>query len=293
MKKEFKVEDKEYFVKSPSPKVLQEAKRRYSAEFFKCLDDGIPTKEEAIKRLTKVGVWTEKDSEKEKDLVDKINELEFELYKGGENTKRVTLTEGKSKALEIKKLRSEYMSLISERQSYESNTAEAISDNVRFDFLVSECTYNADNTKVYNSYEDYQEKAEEQVAYEAASILAQVMYNLEDDFIKKLPENQFLSMFDLVDDEMRLVNKEGHLIDSEGRLINELGHYVDSEGQRVDVKGNRLTEEGLFELDAVYIDDEGNEIILNKEPKKENVETEKTETSTIVEVLNKEEESNG
>ena len=277
----FTVNEKNYLIKKPTSRVSQEAQRVYSSEFMKSLEQGLMVKAKLKKFLQDHGVWTEEQEKEEERISKKINQLEVELYKGGKDKKRISLAEGKAKAIEMKDLRLKYAQLIAERQSYESNTAESMADNARFDFLVSECTFNEDGTKVYSSYEDYQVRSNEELAYEAASTLAQFLYSLEDDFAKKLPENQFLLRFGLVDDELRLVNSKGHLVDKEGRLIDENGYYVDENGQRVDREGNRLSEDGLLDLDVVYVDDEGNPVEPSKE-KEEKVEVSEVEEEAQV-----------
>ena len=280
--KKFTFEDKEYSVVRPSAKVTQAAQRLYSAEFMKCINEGLMVKPKLKQFLEEHGIWTKDQEKKEKEIADEINALELELYRGGGKGKKITLTEGKEKALKIKELRASYMELIAERQSYESNTAESVADNARFDYLVSECTLNADGTKVYNSFEDYQSKSSDDLAYTAASNLAQLIYALEDDYIKKLPENHFLSTFGLVDEELRLVNKEGKLVDKEGRVINDEGHYLDKDGNRVDKFGNPLTEDGFFEFDITYVDDEGKEVVpKDVEEEESEDEAEEVEVSTI------------
>ena len=265
-KREFEFEKKKYFVKKPGSKVSQHAQRIYSAEFMKCLNEGLMVRAKLKKFLQEHGVWTEAQEEEEKQISKEINDIEVEIYRGGKDRKTMSLSEGREKAIKMKELRNRYSNLISERQSYESNTAESMSDNARFDFLVSECTFNEDGTKVYNSYEDYQNKSGEEFAYEAASALAQLMYSLEEDYAKKLPENQFLLRFGLVDEELRLINKDGHLIDREGRLINEEGYYVTEDGKRVDKDGNSLAEDGLLDMEVVYTDDNGNEVRPRAKP---------------------------
>jgi len=269
-KREFEFEGNKFFVKKPGSKVSQHAQRIYSAEFMKCLNEGLMVRAKLKKFLQEHGVWTEAQEEEEKDISKQINDIEVEIYRGGKDRKTMTLSEGREKAIKMKELRNKYSALISERQSYESNTAESMADNARFDFLVSECTFNEDGTKVYNSYEDYQLKSGEEFAYESAATLAQLMYSLEEDYAKKLPENQFLLRFGLVDDELRLINKSGHLIDREGRLINEEGYYVTEDGSRVDRDGNSLTEDGLLGMEVVYTDDDGQTV----QPKESKVEEE-------------------
>jgi hypothetical protein len=275
--KEFEFDGQKYLIKRPSSKVSQEASKKYSIEFIKCVKDGVMTKEQTKNFLIEHGVWTKEDDLKEKELSKKLANLETELYRGSPKRKKVTLEEGRAKSLEMRKLRSDYIELIARRQAYEANTAESLADNARFDFLVAECTYNVDGTKVYNSYEDYISKSSEELAYTAATTLAQMVYGLNDDFAEKLPENRFLSMFNLVDEEMRLVNEDGHLVDEEYRLIDENGFYVDKDGNRVDRDGHKLTKDGLFDFEAVYVDKNGKPVV----PKtKEIVEEEVVEEPT-------------
>lgn len=276
--REFKYDGKEYFVKKPNSKVSQEGQRIYSSEFMRCLKDGLMVKASLKKFLKEHGVWNDAQEAEEKDISRQINELEIEIYKGGKDRKSMTLQEGKAKAIKMKELRNRYAVLISERQSYEANTAESVADNARFDFLVSECAFNKDGTKVYNSYEDYQNRSGDELAYEAASSLAQLLYALEEDYAKKLPENQFLLRFGLVDEELRLINSDGHLVDRDGRLINDEGYYVDKDGNRVDRDGNRLTKDGLLDFEVTFTDEDGNPV----EPK--GVKAPKEEVKEVAEV---------
>jgi hypothetical protein len=266
--KKITVNGKNYVVKVPPSKVLQQGTKIYSIEFTKCLQDGLMTKAKMKDFLMEHGVWTQAQEEKEKSIGKEINQLELEIYKGTPGQKR-NLKEGREKALKIKELRNEYIVLITERQSYEANTAEAIADNVRFDYLVSESIFNEDGTKVYSSFEDYQSRSSEDLAYEGASALAQIMYSLEDDFAKKLPENKFLATFGLVDEKLRLIDKDGNLVDRDFRKISEDGYYLDQDGNRVDRNGNKLNEDGTLDLEAVYLDDDGNEINIAAPTKKD------------------------
>lgn len=282
--KNFEFEDKKYVVKSPSASASREANRVYSLEFTKCLDQGLMDKKQMINFLESKGVWSKEKQNKEDAYKKKIYDLEVELYRGTPGKKRMTLAEGKAKALEIKKLRNEYISLITDRQEYEANTANAMADNARFDFLVSQCVFTEDGQKVYNSYEEYQQKSDEDLAYTAASTLAQMLYDLEEDFAKKLPENQFLRKFKLVNDDLQLIDKDGNLVDLEGRRINEEGYYIDGDGKRVDKRGNPIGEDGFLEFDVVFTDDDGNDITFD--------EPEETETETEIEERPESSESN-
>ncbi|MEK9738979.1 MAG: hypothetical protein VW438_04525, partial [Euryarchaeota archaeon] len=182
------------------------------------------------------------------------------------------VSEGKELALEMKKLRIELRNLISERLSLEENTAEALSDNARFDYFVAHCTFYKDSDKrVYNSVEDYNSKSSDTIAFTAASMLGNILYNLDSDFEKNLPENKWLSTFNLSDDKGNLVNSDGQQVDSEGRTINELGHFIDDKGNRVDANGVPLDEDGNYLL----VDYEN-----DLEPPKKKTTRKKTTTAT-------------
>jgi hypothetical protein len=140
----------------------------------------------------------------------------------------------------------------------ESNTAEALSDNTRFDFLVANCTFDENGqNKVYNSLDDYLEKSDDDVAFAAATALAELMYSIDKDVEANLPENRFLSKFKYVNDDLSLVDKEGHRVDSKGRRVDDDGYYINDENQRVDLEGNLLDEEGNYVPSVTYTDDSG------------------------------------
>ena len=136
--------------------------------------------------------------------------------------------------------------------SLEENTAEALADNARFDFLVAHCTFHENGETVYKDMKDYNSKSSDEVAFAAASELATMMYSIDSDFEKNLPENKWLKNKELVNEDLALVNKDGKRVDLEGRIIDENGYYLDDKGNRVDKQGNPLSEDGFYE----EIDDE-------------------------------------
>ena len=152
--------------------------------------------------------------------------------------------------------RNELRDLISERMALEQNTAESISDNVRFDFLVANCTYNENGQKVYKDIDDYADNSDNEIAFAAATALSQMMYSIDKDFEARLPENKFLKMFNFVNDDLTLVNNDGNMVDSEGRRIDENGYYLNDDGKRVDRDGNLLDENGNYVLAVEFVDDE-------------------------------------
>ena len=259
------------YVKKPSNEIISGADIHRAKRWNECIRDDIITKKELATLMEKRGIWDKSKSDKEDDISSKITTLEKDLYRG-RNGKKPKVSEGKELALEMKKLRIELRNLISERLSLEENTAEALSDNARFDYFVAHCTFYKDSDKrVYNSVEDYNSKSSDAIAFTAASMLGNILYNLDSDFEKNLPENKWLSTFNLSDDKGNLVNSDGQQVDSEGRTINELGHFIDDKGNRVDANGVPLDEDGNYLL----VDYEN-----DLEPPKKKTTRKKTTTAT-------------
>ena len=236
------------YVVKPSNQVISQADIHRAKRWNECIRDNVITKKELKVLMEERGIWDKSKSDKEDNIGAEITKLEKKLYRG-EGGKKPKVSEGKDLALQMRQLRIELRDLISERLSLEENTAEALSDNARFDYFVANCTFYKDsNKRVYNSVEDYNSRSSDAIAFTAASMLGNILYNLDADFEKNLPENKWLSMFNLTDDTGSLVNSEGQTVDSEGRLVNELGHYLDGDGNRVDAEGVPLDEEGNYIL---------------------------------------------
>ena len=194
----------------------------------------------------------------QKEILDK----EKQLAKGG-----IRLSVAKDAALEMADKRAEIRAMLMERNSLDSSTAEGQADNARFDYLVSATlVYNDSNKPYFKDLADYRNKNTEAVSLEAARRLAQKLYGLDSNHEQNLAENKFLREFDFVDEDLRLLNKDGKLVDREGNLVNEDGRYIDEEGNLIDVDGNRVNEEGDYEFKRQpFLDDDGKPIEEAKE----------------------------
>ena len=200
-------------------------------------------------------IWDSEKDQQQQALVDSIANLERELALGTDG--KLTKKRGKEIAISMRRLRLMLRNLISERLSLEQNTAEALSENAKFDFLVANCVYLEDgNTKVYNSLEDYNAKADDEVAYASANALAQMMYSIDKEFEEKLPENKFLKKFNFVNNDLSLVDAENNLVDIDGKRIDDQGYYLNEDGNRVDMEGHILDADGALAFQAEYVDEE-------------------------------------
>jgi hypothetical protein len=276
MKKEIEVKfsDKnkspvKIYVQKPDNQTVQKADRVRAKAWNECVIDNIITKKELSELMRQRGIWDEAKDASQKEIVTNISKLEQQLYL--ECGKRKSKQEdGKRIAVEIRKQRVKLRELISEKMSLEGNTAESLSDNARFDFLVASCTFYEDGKRVYKDMEDYNSKSSDEIAFSAASGLAEILYSLDSDFEKNLPENKWLKNKALVNDELSLINESGKRVDLEGRLINEDGYYIDEDGNRVDIEGHPLDEEGFYQ----EIDDDSEKAAKKTTPRKKNADSE-------------------
>ena len=253
---EVKFEDKgkasiKIYVEKPNNDVVKRADRCRAKAWNECIMDGIVTKKELSTLMKQRGIWSEKKEDDQEQISTQINELEQKLYLecGKRESKK---EEGKKLAIDIRKKRNQLRELISQKMSLEENTAEALADNSRFDFLVAHCTFHQNGEKVYKDIDDYNSKSADEIAFAAASELAAMMYSIDSDFEKNLPENKWLKNKELVNEDLALVNDEGKRVDLEGRVIDENGYYLDDKGNRVDKQGHPLSEDGFYE----EVDDE-------------------------------------
>lgn len=253
-------------VKRPSSALISQAQRVGAKAWTDCVREGIMTKKELEKFMKEQGIWDEGKDETQKKVVQEISDLERRLYVSGNGGKKLKASEGKEIAIQMRIKRNELRDLIAERISLEQNTAESISDNVRFDYLVANSAFYENGQKVYNDLDDYKERSDNEIAFTAASTLASMMYSVDKDFEAKLPENKFLKMFNFVNDDLSLVNSKGEMVDTDGRRIDQNGYWLNDEGQRVDKDGNVLDENGNYIPTVTYVDDEDKEVKV-EEPK--------------------------
>ena len=241
-------------VKKPSAILMTKAQKIGVKVWTESIKEGLFTKLTLQDFMRKNNIWNDQKEQEQSRISSEINRLERELALGV-NGRKLKVSEGKEKALQIRRLRNQLRELISEKISLESNTAEGLSDNAKFNFLVANCTYYSDGEKVYSTLADYEEKADDEIAFTAAATLGEMIYNLDKSYEENLPENQFLKKFNLVDEELSLVDTEGNKVDVDGTRVNDKGWLINDKGQRIDRDGNLLSDSGQILIQADYEDD--------------------------------------
>ena len=290
--------EKEFAVRLPPYKIMEEANKLKGKVFRESLNSGDMLREQLEDILRQKGLWNDQRQIEYDTLRKEILDREYQLEKGG-----IKLSDAKYLALEMKEKRERMVEMLSGRSDLDSQTCEGKSENARFNYLFAHSlVYNDDElTPFYpNGLEDYVVDMDNPIAIQGATEFYYLLSgtdNLDD----KLPENKFLKRFNFVDDKYRLVEKGStRLVDRLGRYVDEYGNYIeyneDGTYYYVDVNGRKLDEEtGSFVIDepSPFLDEYGNPISEEEEdvavavekPKKKTTRkrrtTKKAETKTV------------
>jgi hypothetical protein len=273
IKVEINGEEKTFIVRSPSLADQREAQKIYNTAFTDAIKSNSVVRAKMEDVLEEQGLWNKEKQKKYEDLQQKLVDGEKKLAKGG-----FALSDARKLALEMRNTRLDIRDLISVRTSLDTHSAEGQADNARFNYLVSACVVYKDNDKPYfKDLEDYTNRSDDPVALAGAQSLANMIYGLDDNFEKNLPENKFLRKYKFVNEELRFIDKKGRTVDSEGRLVDENGRFIDDEGNFVDREGNKVDADGEYVVDSQpFLDDDGKPVVLEEEKKED--EAPKTET---------------
>lgn len=252
----------EFLVQSPNLAQQREGQKVYNQAFSDAVKSGSIVRAKLDDLLKDQGLWDDTKQARFMAIQTELNDSEKQLATGG-----ISLQSAKGVALRMKNLREELKELISVRTNLDTHTAEGQADNARFNYLVSCCVVYSSSKKVYfGSYEDYLNRSSDPVGILGAQKLAAMLYGLDSEFEKKLPENKFLLDYKFVNDDLRYINKEGKYVDEDGRLVDENGRYVNEEGKFIDREGNLVNESGDYVVDfAPFTDDDGKPVNLSKE----------------------------
>ena len=252
-------------VKKPSVQEYRDSQIEYNKTFRSALESGALLKKKLNDYMREQGIWDDEKEKQYNQFIDDIAANEKILEEGG-----IALKKARVVALKLRDLRTDFRSLIAERSALDSNTAEGQADNARFNSLVSLCILNTGTEdKRFNNQAEYDKVATEEWASKAASELASMIYELDPDYDKNLTENQFLVDYDFADDELRLINDDGHLIDIDDdgseRLVDENGRFVayneDGEQYFVNREGEEVNADGKRKVAfSNFLDDKGSPV---------------------------------
>jgi hypothetical protein len=238
--------------KKPRMDVETRARLRGNEVFKEAIKSGALLKSELENELKQRGVWNDTKQKELEELNKKMRENLIKIKKGG-----IKKSEARKLALEVRNARLDLFVLVSDRNRYDDFTVESQVENAKFDYMVSECIFDEEGNRFFKDLEDYEARKDEPLSVEAANQLARLTNNFDPDWQKKLPENKFLIEHKFVNDQLQLVNKDGHRVSSDGKPIDDDYNYVNEQNQKVDVDGNLVDEDGLPIVEAApFLDDE-------------------------------------
>jgi hypothetical protein len=257
LRKTFKtmIDDKEVelAIVSPSSKVLHNAQLHYGKIFADALKNGALLKVKLESFMREQDLWNDTKESEYNTLNNQLRESALKLKKGG-----IRLKEARRLSLEMRKLRFKLRNLVAERVSLDSNTAEGQADNSRFNFIVSQClVYNDTDDLVFETFDNFIENMTADYVVQASRLLSSLLYGLDDNYERNLPENKFLLDWKFVDEKLRLINEKGQFVNEDDHLVNEDGFLINEKGEFVDINNNVLTETGNFAVESKpFLDDD-------------------------------------
>jgi len=229
-------------LKSPTAPQLKDAQVASSKAFLEAIKNKMMFREKLSESLREQGIWNDAKEAELKDITYKLAEGERKLARGASaGFKKV---DAKKLAVDMRGWRLKQAELLTKTRELDEYTVESYAENAKFDFLVSACAFHDDGRNLFKSIDDYREKSSLPYAVVAATNLAKLLHNFNDNWEKDLPENKFLIKYGFVNDKLMFVNKDGKPTDEDGRLVNEDGRYVDIDGKLVDRDGNPVDIDG-------------------------------------------------
>lgn len=215
--KEGNLDEVTFAVKKPNHQQQKEANFVYSKYMNQYLKGDIMPQLKMEEILKQNGIWDESKRRKEEELVTLVRDVNEKLRRGG-----IKLSEGAKLAKEAIKARFDLMELSAIRTNFLQNSAENLSQNHRFNYLVSECTVYSNDKKVFKDYEDFlnQDNLGSQLPYLAGEVFSKLIYGFDEDFRKDWPEYKFLQKYKFVNDKFDFVDKEGNVVDMEGNKVD-------------------------------------------------------------------------
>jgi hypothetical protein len=210
-------------IKSVNSKIQNEATFVHNKAFSKALKNGSLLRSKLESYMREQGMWGEEEQKKYETILIDIGKIEKKLNSGrDENDEKIKLSEGKELALKLSKLRNKVITILQQKNSLDSSTAEASADNAQFNFFLVKCCYDYKTQKpLFESLEDYLEKGDDETSIEVATEFARHYYDYEPDHDKKRTEFKFLKRFNFIDEEGYYINKDGQRTDSEGNALKD------------------------------------------------------------------------
>lgn len=206
--------------------------------------------------LRQNGMWSERDQSELNSINEDISSLLAKLKTGG-----IKLSEGREIAINITDKRQSLVQLMQKRQSFDDSTIESMADNEKTDYFIYACTRDSvTGNRYWESFADMKADKDSEAYKNAISISMSVLYGIDSNFEKNLPENKWLKKYNYIDDNLSFIDRT-------------TGKYVDRDGTPIEQVQDELLDKlqsiiGEIEEETPFIDDETGMPVGEKKKKK-------------------------
>jgi hypothetical protein len=244
-------------VKSPSYEEIEEADKVYSGKVASLVRESgkkkLLLRQEIDNFLRSANIWTKVDEDTVSKLQKEIDTLLNKLRRGG-----IKLSEGRTVCIEIMDKRKEIVGIMRKRQVFDDTTIESLAESERNDYLVYTSTVYADSGEHYwESFDDMKNDKLSEAYSKASTIVIELVYGINNEFEKRLPENRWLKKFDFVDDDLNYIDRKTKAkVDKDGNLLEDSATVAKRYVENL---------QGEIQAEQPYIDDETGDPVGNSE----------------------------
>lgn len=171
-----------YYIAIPSAEDIRGADWHYSKTYTKCLVEGITTSAEMMDILMRRDIIGPEFEQRATELTENLNEKIIKLEVA------VSMDDKREMAIDVANSREELFQWNQRLNGPMSNTCEQIADDGRLEYLTSRMVENEDETKTWESYDEYLKEKSQALALRARFEIMLYLQGLDSDFLEKTPE---------------------------------------------------------------------------------------------------------
>jgi hypothetical protein len=199
-------------VRRPTPQAVRESDLVYFRALQEAVDAGLMVRTEVGRVMRDQGLW------------DHHRQVEYDtattsLRCGEEALAAGVLkpSEAEAVALRMRDTRAAIRGLLAERAELDRHTAESHAERARYEYILVSCVVDADTGRpFFQDVADFRDRAGAPVGEMADAMLEGMAVGLADVCAWTLPENRFRLAHRMVDDKLRLIDRDGRPVDEQG-----------------------------------------------------------------------------
>ena len=175
-------DETKYYIDTPTAEDIRGADWKYSKAYTKCLMEDIPTSAEMIDILTRRGIIGT-------DFEQRVNELSQNLAYAITSLENADdIDQKRELSVRVAQTREELFQWNQRLNGPMNNTAEQISDDARLEYLASTMIKDAEDNKIWESYDLYLTEKDQALALRARFEVMLYLQGLDSDFLEQTPE---------------------------------------------------------------------------------------------------------